>query len=143
MPLAWKREQAHSIAGLRTFPLVTIASCGFVGIAFELYPTPDAQSRVIQGLMTGIGFIGGGAIVKKGFGVRGTGAIDGIRRLGAQLDGLAIHTNKNSQPTHHRAPYAWLAALSCLATWRPFHHNPITRAAKVRPSMGPAIATAC
>jgi putative Mg2+ transporter-C (MgtC) family protein len=31
----------------------------------------EAQARLIQGLMTGIGFIGGGAILKQGTNVQG------------------------------------------------------------------------
>jgi len=66
MPLGWDRERAHRPAGLRTFPIVSVASCAFVLVgsgAFE--GSPDAQSRILQGLMTGIGFIGGGAILKQ------------------------------------------------------------------------------
>ncbi len=50
---------------MRTFPLVAAASCGFVLVAVPLGMTDlAAQSRVIQGLVAGIGFIGGGAILK-------------------------------------------------------------------------------
>jgi len=65
IPVGWYREQeAHSI-GVRTFPLVSAASCGFVLVAVPLGQTDlAAQSRVIQGLVAGIGFIGGGAILK-------------------------------------------------------------------------------
>lgn len=65
LPVGWYREQeAHSI-GVRTFPLVAAASCGFVLVAVPLGQTDlAAQSRVIQGLVAGIGFIGGGAILK-------------------------------------------------------------------------------
>ena len=65
LPVGWYREQeAHSV-GVRTFPLVAAASCGFVLVAVPLGMTDlAAQSRVIQGLVAGIGFIGGGAILK-------------------------------------------------------------------------------
>jgi putative Mg2+ transporter-C (MgtC) family protein len=65
VPVGWYREQeAHSI-GVRTFPLVAVASCGYVLVAVPLGQTDlAAQSRVIQGLVAGIGFIGGGAILK-------------------------------------------------------------------------------
>jgi putative Mg2+ transporter-C (MgtC) family protein len=69
--IGWDREiEAHS-AGLRTFPIVGMASCGYILV---LGPQPDiaAQSRVLQGLITGIGFVGGGAILKEGGSVRGT-----------------------------------------------------------------------
>src|SRR5688572_5725045 len=73
-PVAWERERSSTGAGLRTFPLVAVASAGFVLIAAQAAgSTPESISRVIQGLMTGIGFIGGGAILKNGGkDVRGT-----------------------------------------------------------------------
>jgi putative Mg2+ transporter-C (MgtC) family protein len=67
LPVAWERERSTRIMGLRTFPLVAVASCGYVLIAVAVVGArEDAQSRIIQGLMTGIGFIGGGAILKEG-----------------------------------------------------------------------------
>lgn len=66
MPIAWDRERARRPAGLRTFPIVSIASCAFVLVGLGTFPdSPDAQARILQGLMTGIGFIGGGAILKQ------------------------------------------------------------------------------
>lgn len=65
LPIGWERQKAHRPAGLRTFPIVAIACCVFVMIGREVFPdTPDAQSRIVAGLMTGMGFIGGGAILK-------------------------------------------------------------------------------
>lgn len=65
LPIGWERQKAHRPAGLRTFPIVAIACCVFVLIGTEVFPNaPDAQSRLIAGLMTGMGFIGGGAILK-------------------------------------------------------------------------------
>ncbi|HTE52863.1 MAG TPA: MgtC/SapB family protein [Kofleriaceae bacterium] len=73
-PMAWDREQRNRSLGLRTFPLVAVASCAFVlvgqsdhGLAGE----PQAMSRVLQGIIAGVGFLGGGAIVKQGMTVRG------------------------------------------------------------------------
>lgn len=73
LPVGWDREKATRALGLRTFPLVAIASAGFVVIGRDvLGPGSDAQSRILQGLMTGVGFLGGGAILKDGDRVRGT-----------------------------------------------------------------------
>ena len=61
-------------AGLRTYALVSFASALLVGIAQFLDPTPGGNTnvaRVIQGIVTGIGFLGAGVIVKEGFSVRG------------------------------------------------------------------------
>lgn len=64
-PVGWYREkEAHGV-GVRTFPLVAMASCGYVLLASpSSHMGPESQSRVIQGLVAGIGFIGGGAILK-------------------------------------------------------------------------------
>lgn len=71
-PLAFERERRTRAAGVRTFPLVAMASCGFVLIGQSSFAgNPDAMARVLYGLMTGIGFIGGGAILKQGEDVHG------------------------------------------------------------------------
>jgi len=73
LPIAWDREQKERSAGLRTFTLVAISTCGFLMAArSSLGPSADAESRVWQGLLTGIGFIGSGAILKTEGSVRGT-----------------------------------------------------------------------
>ena len=73
LPIAWDREQRERSAGLRTFTLVAISTCGFLMAARSaLGPSADAESRVWQGLLTGIGFIGSGAILKTQGTVRGT-----------------------------------------------------------------------
>lgn len=64
-PIGWEREHNTRIMGLRTFPLVAVASAAYVLLGLKvLQGNPDAEARIIQGLMTGIGFIGGGAILK-------------------------------------------------------------------------------
>lgn len=73
LPVAWDRERSERRLGMRTFPLVAIASCGFMLIGKNIVgSTPDAQARILQGLITGVGFLGGGAIVKQGLNVHGT-----------------------------------------------------------------------
>jgi putative Mg2+ transporter-C (MgtC) family protein len=84
LPVAWERERSTRIMGLRTFPLVAVASCGYVLIALTVVgPGEDAQARIIQGLMSGIGFIGGGAILKEGASVRGTATAASVWLTGA------------------------------------------------------------
>lgn len=73
LPVAWDRERREHTLGLRTFPLVAMASAGYILVAQSvLGAESDAEARIIQGLMTGIGFLGGGAIVKQGRSVHGT-----------------------------------------------------------------------
>ena len=73
LPIAWDREHRERSAGLRTFTLVAISTCGFlIAARSSIGPSADAESRVWQGLLTGIGFIGSGAILKTEANVRGT-----------------------------------------------------------------------
>jgi putative Mg2+ transporter-C (MgtC) family protein len=64
LPIGWDREKSERSAGLRTFPLVAIASCGFVQATENLAQgNPEAMARIVEGLITEMGFIGGGAIL--------------------------------------------------------------------------------
>jgi putative Mg2+ transporter-C (MgtC) family protein len=79
LPIGWYREkEAHSI-GVRTFPLVAMASCGYLMLVAN--GSAD-QSRVIQGMVAGIGFIGGGAILRAGGNVHGTATAASIWNTG-------------------------------------------------------------
>lgn len=72
LPIGWDRERANNNRlGLRTFPLVSMASCGYVLVGQSVV-AGDALARIVQGLITGVGFLGGGAIVKRGLDVHGT-----------------------------------------------------------------------
>jgi len=83
LPVGWYREkEAHSI-GVRTFPLVAMASCGYVMLAMPAYHNSiEAQSRVIQGMVAGIGFIGGGAIMRAKGSIHGTATAASIWNTG-------------------------------------------------------------
>lgn len=84
LPVGWDREHDERSAGIRTFPLVAIASCGFVlvGIAI-LGRTDPAQARILEGLITGVGFIGGGAILKHRGRTEGTATAASLWATGA------------------------------------------------------------
>lgn len=83
-PLGWERGMGRASAGFRTFPVVAMASCGYALLAKSL-PGADAHSltRLIQGLVAGIGFIGGGAILKQRGQVRGLVTAASIWNTGA------------------------------------------------------------
>jgi putative Mg2+ transporter-C (MgtC) family protein len=84
LPIGWERERFDRSAGLRTFPLVAIAACGYVLIAENvLGGSPEARARVMEGVITGMGFIGGGAILKSGMSVKGTATAASIWNTGA------------------------------------------------------------
>ncbi|RUO40447.1 magnesium transporter MgtC [Aliidiomarina taiwanensis] len=83
LPIAFNRELHDSGAGLRTFPLVSIATCAFMLVGMDVYQGSDAEARVMYGLITGMGFIGGGAIFKQSGSVNGTATAAGIWNTGA------------------------------------------------------------
>jgi putative Mg2+ transporter-C (MgtC) family protein len=62
--IGYQRERAGKAAGLRTHMLVSMGTAMFVLAASENGMQQDAISRVVQGLVTGIGFLGAGAILK-------------------------------------------------------------------------------
>lgn len=83
LPIAWNREREARSAGLRTFPIVAIASCGFVMLGIQVLGAQSVgQARVLEGLVTGIGFIGGGAILKGGDTTRGTATAASVLNTG-------------------------------------------------------------
>ena len=88
VPVAYDRERASRGAGLRTFPLVAVAACGYTLVGISVLDTTGAEARVLQGLITGIGFIGGGAILKSGASVHGTATAASIWNTG--LIGIAV-----------------------------------------------------
>lgn len=68
LPLGWERKaQSEPHIGLRVFPLVSVSSCAYLFLGQRLFTGASSteQSDVLQGLMTGIGFIGAGAIMKE------------------------------------------------------------------------------
>lgn len=83
-PIGWNREREERSAGLRTFPLVALAACGFIQTTEQLLlASADGMARVVEGLITGVGFIGGGAIIKHGDAVRGTATAASLWATGA------------------------------------------------------------
>ena len=62
--IGFERERAGKSAGLRTHLLVSLGSCVFVLACSGSGMDSDGLSRVIQGIITGIGFLGAGSILK-------------------------------------------------------------------------------
>src|SRR5579864_1290025 len=79
--IGWESEQETHSTGLRTVPIVGMASCGYL-LVLGAQPDVAAQSRVLQGLITGIGFVGGGAILKAGATVTGTATAASVWNAG-------------------------------------------------------------
>lgn len=62
--LGFEREQKGKSAGLRTHMLVAIGSALFVFIPEQVGVKVADMSRVLQGVIAGVGFLGAGTIIK-------------------------------------------------------------------------------
>ncbi len=62
--IGWERRRSGHSAGLRTHMLVCLGATIFTLVAVESGASKADQSRVIQGIVTGIGFLGAGTILK-------------------------------------------------------------------------------
>lgn len=70
--LGFERELRQKSAGLRTNILIGVGSALFTLMSIELAGGPDADpSRIAAQIVTGIGFLGAGAIMRTGSGVQG------------------------------------------------------------------------
>lgn len=84
------RDTKNKPLGVRTYGLVSIGACGFAIISMELSALAEARpgiaaidpSRVVQGLIGGVGFLGAGAIFRSGDNVSGTATGAGIWAAG-------------------------------------------------------------
>jgi putative Mg2+ transporter-C (MgtC) family protein len=67
LPIGWHRAREEQSVGLRTFPLVSMASCGLVQTAISVIgASAPFNATILAGVVTGIGFIGAGAIIRQG-----------------------------------------------------------------------------
>ncbi len=62
--IGWDRERRVAEAGLRTHMLVALGAAMFVLLPLEAGMNEEQLSRVVQGLVSGIGFLGAGAVLK-------------------------------------------------------------------------------
>lgn len=72
--IGWDRERRDAEAGLRTHMLVALGAALFVLVPMEAGMNDEQLSRVVQGLVSGIGFLGAGAVLKDS----GEGRIHGL-----------------------------------------------------------------
>jgi putative Mg2+ transporter-C (MgtC) family protein len=91
LPVAWDREHEARSAGIRTFPLVSLAACGYMLVGVQVLDSTDAESRVLYGIITGMGFLGGGAILKSSGSVTGTATAASLWMTGAIGVAVAFH----------------------------------------------------
>jgi putative Mg2+ transporter-C (MgtC) family protein len=113
LPIGWHRAREEQSAGLRTFPLVAIASCGLVQTAISVFgANATVNANIMQGVVTGIGFIGAGAIIRQGDSTTGHATAASIWTVG--IMGAAVGCG---QP---RCPHAANAVMGRLITARLF-----------------------
>jgi len=63
--IGYEREQRESAAGLRTHMLVALGTALFVLVPQQAGLSGADLSRVIQGVVAGVGFLGAGAVIKR------------------------------------------------------------------------------
>jgi len=89
--IGYERHIHHKAVGVAGMMLVAIGSAAYMLLASHLARTdPSSLSRALQGLLQGIGFLGGAVIFKTGSDVRGIKTAAAIWITGAV--GLAIGT---------------------------------------------------
>jgi putative Mg2+ transporter-C (MgtC) family protein len=79
-----EREFRGKSAGDRTFALLAFAAAAVTGIGSEVLG-PDGASRVIQGVVTGVGFLGAGLIFR-----RAPGDVQGLTTAASSWAATAI-----------------------------------------------------
>ena len=127
--VGWNRERSNHAAGLRTMMLVSLGAAAFAMAGLALSGDGStaglgSTSRVIQGIVGGIGFLGAGSIMRAGAHVKGVttaaaiwatagigGAIGpGLYALGGTTGGLTV-------PIPWRSPSAQARSSLCPMTW--------------------------
>lgn len=63
--IGWERETSGKAGGLRTHMLVSLGAALFILVPLQTGASADAVSRGIQGIATGVGFLGAGEIVHR------------------------------------------------------------------------------
>ncbi len=78
VPVGYERARREHTAGLRTSMLVSLASAAFVLVAIRFQAEVKTENgyavdpmRVVQGLVSGLGLLAGGAIIQSGGVVKG------------------------------------------------------------------------
>jgi len=90
--IGYDREKTGHPAGLRTIVIVSVAST-FLITSLQNFFSADSLSRIIQGIITGIGFLGAGTILVQGKDIKGlatAASIWGMAAIGIII-GLGVY----------------------------------------------------
>lgn len=60
--VGWEREWRGSLAGERTFAMVALGAAAFTAVGVENFPA--SAEKVMAGVVTGVGFLGAGMIMR-------------------------------------------------------------------------------
>ncbi len=100
--IGWDRRRRGSPAGMKTFLLISLGAASYMAVGHALLAVPGQAgdaTRMAGQIVTGIGFLGAGAILRGPSGVSGlttaasvwqTGAIGVVIGCGMPLTGLAL-----------------------------------------------------
>lgn len=122
--LGIQRERVHSAAGLRTHILVALGSALIVLSGIQSGFGHDATSRVIQGIVAGIGFLGAGTILKIGDRVEVHGLTTAASIWMTAAVGVAAGLG-----------HLWLSGIATLVGWLVL--GPLRHLEKRQPGEGP------
>ncbi len=79
LPIGWDRERSDRSMGMRSFPLIAVASCAFCVISRLMSPGHESYwNHTLEGVATGVGFLGAAAVVKHGIHVLGSATAAGV-----------------------------------------------------------------
>jgi putative Mg2+ transporter-C (MgtC) family protein len=101
-----QREKVHSAAGLRTHILVALGAALFTLAGIEAGFTSPDTSRVVQGIVAGIGFLGAGTILK----LADKGEVHGLTTAATIWVTAAVGVAA-------ALSQVWLATLAAVLTW--------------------------
>lgn len=133
--LGYEREYKGKAAGLRTHMLVSVGAALFVLVPLKAGISQDEVARVIQGVVTGVGFLGAGTILKGGSvrEVHGLTTAAGIWLTAA----IGVCAGLGHETT---AVLTTLLALAVLMLMRPLERQAARSAARRRRRKHPAAA---
>ena len=81
--IGFERQWRHKMAGVKTNALVSLGSALFILLAAKITGDNSSSARIAAQIVTGIGFLGAGAIMKEGFNVSGLNTASTIWCSGA------------------------------------------------------------
>ncbi len=127
--VGYERSYRGRAAGMRTYGLVCMASAALIAIVgypgywyggHETVVATADPTRVIQGIVTGIGFLGAGVIMKEGLSIRGLTTAASIWASSAIgiLVGVGFYVSAILLTLLSAVSMLWL---SHIETWLPSH----------------------